>query len=90
MELLFFILVCFGLTKILVRSSIIKPIREFLGWKMLNCCLCTGFHTGYIIYFLMFPQFSIIQAFFYACISSGCSYLIDAIIDDKGIRIERL
>jgi len=87
MELIYFILICFGLTKIVVRSSIFKPLRNH--FKLLSCCLCTGFHIGYIIYFLMFfPQVSIINAFFYACISAGSSYILDTIIDDDGLRVE--
>lgn len=87
-ELIFFILVCFGLTKIVVRGSIFKPIREFLGWEMLSCCLCFGFWASMFVYILLTIEFSFIFMFLYGCLGSGTSYLLDAIIDDEGLRIE--
>lgn len=87
-SLIFFILVCFGLTKIIVRSTIFKPIREFLKWEMLNCCLCVGFWASMFVYVLLTIKFNFISMFLYGCLGSGCSYLLDAIIDDNGIRFE--
>ena len=40
------------------------------------------------VYILLTIEFSFIFMFLYGCLGSGTSYLLDAIIDDEGLRIE--
>jgi hypothetical protein len=53
-----------------------------------------GFHVGGFVYLLSFFsklfifEFSLIDMFFMACLSSGTSYILDKLIDDEGVRIK--
>ena len=55
------ILVCFGLTMIIVESVIFSPIRQFLGTRfgffrsLLTCMLCTGTWIGFVFSFYYNP-----------------------------------
>lgn len=85
MELLFFILVCFGMTKVLVWGSIFNKIRP--DKPPFNCAMCMGWYVGVLVYFLIIGT-SLKYAFLYGCLSSGTSYCLDNLIDDEGLRIE--
>jgi hypothetical protein len=56
--ILYYVLVSYGLTTIIVQSKIFKPIRDFFKnkskftHKLLNCMLCTGFWVGLLISFV--------------------------------------
>jgi len=57
--------------------------------------MCMGFHVGYITYILfvisgikLWPNLWI-GMFLFACISSGVCYILDKLIDDEGIRVNR-
>jgi len=51
-EFLIFTLGCTGITVIVVLSSLLEPIREFISSKsnflnkLINCTMCTGFWVG--------------------------------------------
>ncbi len=55
MWLLYFILVCFGLTNILVYGSILNCVRpnEGLWGALFKCPMCMGFHVGWFVAMLM-------------------------------------
>lgn len=96
MSLLIFILICYGMTMILVYGSIfnnIRPKEGFFG-KLFKCPMCTGFWVGVFINILLYilnkDLFNsiILGSFLSGCISSGTSYLISRLVDDDGITIK--
>lgn len=92
MNLLIFILVCFGLTNILIYGKIFDKIRP--DWYLFKCSQCTGFWVGALVntlfYYLNCDIFAdlYIGAFLSGCISSGTSYILDKIVSDSGIQIK--
>ena len=54
LNILIFILACYGVTMLVVQSKITKPIRDFFIGKiellhdLLSCMMCTGFWVGFI------------------------------------------
>ena len=54
MNIIFFILLCYGITMLIVQSKIVEPIRTYLGVNaffknLLHCMMCTGFWVGLFI-----------------------------------------
>lgn len=93
-NLLLFILVCYGMTQILVYGSIFEKIRNKLKYKFFKCSMCMGFWVG-IIVFILFYYNEIklfdnicIGGFLYGCVSSGTSYALCSIFSDEGIKIK--
>jgi hypothetical protein len=83
-NLLFFILVCYGLTQILVYGSIFNKIRP--KHHFFHCPMCVGFWAGVLV-FWFFNPFNFILASSYGCLSSGTSYAFCQIFGDEGINI---
>lgn len=91
MQLLIFILACYGMTMILVYSKIFEDIREkvrslnneLLSY-MLKCCMCMGFWVGIFNSLLINVSFNWFVA---GCISAGTSYFISRLVNDDGILI---
>ena len=94
MFLPYFILICYGLTNILVYGSIFNCIRPKGGlWgELFKCPMCMGFHVGYIIALLLYASdlfsisINIIDMFMLACLSSGTSYVLCTLFTDFGIN----
>ena len=95
MSLIYFCLVCFGLTQILVFGSIfdsIRPKTGFLG-ELLHCPMCTGFWVGVLLWAISpFTElfnfdYTVVNAFLLGCLSSGVSYVMTMIVCDNGIQI---
>ena len=94
MFLPYFILICYGLTNILVYGSIFNCIRPKGGlWgELFKCPMCMGFHVGYIIALLLNASdlfsisINIIDMFMLACLSSGTSYVLCTLFTDFGIN----
>jgi hypothetical protein len=93
MNLLTFILACYGMTMILVYSKIFEIIRTKLNslnsemlTYMIKCCMCMGFWVGAVNAICFFNLE--INWFMAACISSGTSYFISRLVDDDGILIK--
>jgi hypothetical protein len=92
MELLIFILACYGMTMILVYSKIFESIRvkinsynsELMSY-MIKCCMCMGFWVGIFNWFIVPTTFNWFTA---GCISSGASYFISRLVDDDGMLIK--
>jgi len=92
MELLIFILACYGMTMILVYSKIFESFREkirslnkeLLSY-MIKCTMCMGFWIGIFNSFLINLSFN---WFIAGCISSGTSYLLSRLADDDGLTIK--
>jgi len=98
MNLLMFVLCCFGLTQILVYGKIFDRIRPTGGLpgQLLSCSMCVGFWVGFILWgingfttLFMFDN-SILTGFLLGCLSSGTSYVLCQIVGDEGVRYERV
>jgi hypothetical protein len=94
MNLLIFILICYGMTQIIVYGSIFDEYRP--SNKFFHCSMCIGFHVGWVVYLLSFltdfiflGNFNLIALFFLSCISSGTSYVLCNIFTDEGISIKK-
>jgi len=92
MNLVIFILACYGMTKILTVGHIFDSIRP--AGKFWRCSLCMGFWVGLLAY-IIFSASGVVLfaniwlgAFVYAFLSSGTSYLLSSLFDDFGLRIE--
>lgn len=92
MELLTFILACYGMTMIVVYSKLFEKPRvainslnnEYISY-MLKCTMCMGFWVGIFNSFLLDLSFN---WFIAGCISSGTSYLLSRVADDDGLTIK--
>lgn len=84
MELISFILACYGMTMIAVYGKIFDAIRP--QYHFFKCPMCMGWWVGAInaICFFDLPY----NWFMAACISSGTSYFISRLVDDDGILIK--
>ena len=96
MDLIYFILVAYGLTQILVYGSILNSIRPKEGslGELFQCPMCMGFWVGFFLcvispftpLFTFEPNF--ITPFLLGCLSSGTSYILCQTFDDEGIKIK--
>lgn len=93
MQLLTFILACYGMTMILVYSKIFEQTRNYLKsfnsemlTYMLKCCMCMGFWVGVFNALFFFDLET--NWFVAGLISSGTSYFISRLVDDDGILIK--
>lgn len=96
MELIYFILIAYGLTYVLVYGSIFSTIRPKNGklGELLHCPLCTGFWVGVFLWSinsfteLFTYDYNLINGFLLGCLSSGTSYFLSMLLDDFGIKIK--
>ena len=94
-ELLYFVLVSFGLTQILVYGSIFDAVRPTAGWlgKLFCCPMCVGFWVGLFLWGtnentqLFSYDFSVFTGLFLGCLGSGTSYVMSMLINDNGFKI---
>tara|TARA_R110002095_G_scaffold192115_1_gene169960 strand:+ start:646 stop:942 length:297 start_codon:yes stop_codon:yes gene_type:complete len=96
MTLLYFILMCYGLTQILVYGSIfnsIRPKKGFFG-DLLKCPMCTGLWVGVFV-FLISPctelitfEYNVTNILLCGWLSSGTSYILCTIFGDEGINVK--
>ena len=94
MDLLYFVLACFGMTQIVVYGKIFESVRPTTGWwgQLFSCTMCTGFWVGLIMYVFSFYtnlfnfDKAVVTGFILACLSSGTSYVLSTLFDDEGIR----
>lgn len=97
MNLLIFILISYGLTQILCYGKIFDKVRPKSGFfgELLACSMCTGFWVGLFLWIiqpltkLYYFDNHVITGFLLACLSSGTSYLLDKIVSDEGIKINK-
>ena len=91
MDLIYFILVCYGLTQILCFSIIFDKFRP--SHHFFHCPMCVGFWVGLIVWVLsgltglFIFDYSIITGFFLACLSSGTSYILNMMVCDNGLQL---
>ena len=92
MQIIYFILSCYGLTQILVYSKILTLVRP--EHHFFHCSMCVGFWVGVLLLFLnpfteLFTfDISVVNALILGSLSSGVSYALTAVISDGGIQIE--
>ena len=90
-NLILFILMCFGISQLIVDADIFDKIRP--NFKLFKCYLCVGFHSGWIIFLLFwFSNIKLfsniyIGCFLFGCLSSGTSNFLCSIYNDGGIKI---
>ena len=91
MELIYFILSCFGITQIITKGTIFNRLRQ-LG-KFWGCPMCIGFWVGSIVYLLnlytsLFNyEYNILNFILLSSLSSGTSYVLGILFDDFGLKI---
>jgi len=94
MDLVFFILCCYGLTLILTYGSIFNKIRP--KNKFFHCPMCIGFWVGIFLWSIngcteLFTfDYNWINPILLGGLSSGTSYFLAMLIGDKGIRYEKM
>ena len=98
MTFIWFCLISYGLTQILVYGKIFDPIRPKTGWfgQLLKCPMCTGFWVGLFLWFVKdYTQLftfdnSFVTAFLLGCASSASAYLGSMFMGDDGIKVEKV
>lgn len=98
MTFIWFCLVSYGLTQILVYGKILDPIRPKSGklGQLLECPMCTGFWVGVFLWFVKdYTQLftfdnSFITGFLLGCAGSAAAYIGNMIFGDDGLKIEHL
>ena len=93
MNLLYFVLCCYGLTQILIYGKIFHKIRP--KHHFFHCPMCIGFWVGIFLFALnsyteLFTfNYNFINLFLCGFLSSGTSYVLCQVIGDNGFQIER-
>lgn len=96
MNIIWFCLVSYGLTQMLVYGKIfdnIRPTEGKLG-ELFCCTMCMGFWVGLFLWMISgFTELfnydsSIVTGFLLACASSGVSYAFSTVLGDEGLKIE--
>jgi hypothetical protein len=97
MDLIFFVLSCFGLTQILCYGKIFDTVRPTTGklGELFSCSMCTGFWVGFALSALepLFGLFDLCNSPFdpilLGFLSSGTTYILDKVVSDEGIMIKK-
>jgi len=98
-ELLYFTLIAYGLTQILVYSDLpllkrLRPSKARAGGygKVFHCPMCMGFHVGWFL-MLLSPftelfnfDITVTNFFLLGWLSSGTSYVLSMVFGDDGIK----
>ena len=98
MTFIWFSLISYGLTQILVYGKILDPIRPKSGklGQLLECPMCTGFWVGIFLWFVKdYTQLftfddSFITGFLLGSAGSASAYIGNMMFGDEGIKIEHL
>ncbi len=99
MSLVYFILIAFGLTQILVYGSIFDSVRpqphSYYGLgKLFHCPMCLGFWVGVFLFGIngyteLFSfEYNLVNGVLLGCLSSGTSYVLSVIFSDNGVKYE--
>jgi hypothetical protein len=97
MNLLTFILIAYGLTQVLCYGKILDSIRPKTGklGELFSCSMCTGFWVGVFLGVIdpITGLFSLstgfLDPFLLGFLSSGTSYILDKVVSDEGIQIQK-
>ncbi len=91
MGLVYFILICFGMTQILCYGTIFDRIRP--KYQFFHCPMCIGFWVGLLVWALgpytelFILDHGFVTGFFMSCLSSGTSYMLNMLVSDTGLQI---
>lgn len=96
LQLIYFILIAYGLTQVLCYGSILNPIRPTKGklGELFKCPMCMGFWVGMFLcgvspYTELFSfECSIINYILLGFLSSGTSYILNMGVGDDGLNIK--
>ena len=92
MNILIFVLCCYGFTQILVYSSLLSRVRP--KYHFFHCPMCIGFWSGVLLLFLnpfteLFTfDVSLVNGLLLGWLSSGTSYALCMLISDGGFQHE--
>ena len=100
-ELIYFVLAAYGLTQILVYSSIFNKVRPTRTWlngfgELFHCPMCMGFWVGMFLWGIncqteLFNfEYNWANPFILGWLSSGTSYVLNMLFGDCGLKIEKL
>ena len=95
-DLIYFILVAYGLTQILVYGKIFDSIRPARGKlkKLFECPMCMGFWVGAFLFGInryteLFTfDYSVANLFILGWLASGTSYVLNMVFGDNGVKHE--
>lgn len=95
MTFIWFCLISYGLTQILVYGKIFDPIRPKSGklGQLLKCPMCTGFWVGLFLWSVKdYTQLfnfdnSFVTALLLGCASSAASFFGSMFMGDDGINL---
>jgi hypothetical protein len=102
MGLIYFILASWGMTQIIVYSSIFETTRHFIAEKsdwlgaLIHCPMCTGFWVGVFLFGIngmteLFNfEYNIANLLILGCVSSATSYALNVVISDNGIKFNHI
>ena len=98
MNFIWFCLISYGLTQILVYGKIFDPIRPKSGklGQLLKCPMCTGFWVGLFLWFVKdYTQLftfdnSVVTGLLLGFAGSAAAYIGNMTFGDDGIKIEHL
>ena len=98
MTFIWFCLISYGLTQIIVYGKIFDQIRPKSGklGQLLECPMCTGFWVGIFLWFVKdYTQLfnfddSFVTALLLGFASSSVAYIITMVFGDDGIRFEKI
>ena len=93
MDLIYFILISFGLTQILTYGKVFNSIRP--KNYFFHCPMCIGFWVGAFLFGInhfteLFTfKYNLINLLLLGCLSSGTSYVLCCLFDDDGFKIAK-
>ena len=98
MTFIWFCLVSYGLTQILVYGKIFDPIRPKSGklGQLLDCPMCTGFWVGLFLWSVKdYTQLftfdnSFVTGLLLGFAGSAAAYVGNMVFGDEGIKVEHL
>ena len=98
MTFIWFCLISYGLTQILVYGKIFDPLRPKSGklGQLLECPMCTGFWVGIFLWSVKdYTQLftfddSFVTALLLGFASSAAAYIGNMVFGDSGLKIEHL
>ena len=98
MTFIWFSLISYGLTQILVYGKILDPIRPKSGklGQLLECPMCTGFWAGLFLWSVKdYTQLftfdnSFVTGLLLGFAGSAAAYVGNTLFGDEGLKVEKL
>ena len=98
MTFIWFSLISYGLTQILVYGKVFDKIRPTQGWmgQLLSCTMCTGFWVGLFLWSVKdYTQLftfdnSFVTGLLLGFAGSAAAYVGNTLFGDEGLKVEKL